>query len=128
VIKSKFQYEKIKKICEKYKLDFYTPLWQIDEKKYIKSLIDNGFEVLISGFFAYPFEKELLGKVLNYSILEKLEELNKKYGINIVGEGGEIETTVIYQPLFKKKIIIDDYEIIIGKNYGIFKIKKAHLE
>ncbi|MEM0379644.1 MAG: diphthine--ammonia ligase [Nanopusillaceae archaeon] len=128
VIKSKFQYEKIKKICEKYKLDFYAPLWQIDEKKYIKSLIDSGFEVLISGFFAYPFEKELLGKILDYSILKKLEELNEKYGINIAGEGGEIETTVIYQPLFKKRIVIDDYEIIIGKNYGIFKIKKAHLE
>ncbi|MEM1687990.1 MAG: diphthine--ammonia ligase [Nanopusillaceae archaeon] len=128
VIKSKFQYERIRKICEKFKLDFYTPLWQINEKEYIKNLIDNKFEVLISGFFAYPFKKELLGKILNYSILEELEELNNLYGINIAGEGGEIETTVLYQPLFKKKIIVDSYEIIIGENYGIFKIKKAHLE
>ncbi|MEM1684184.1 MAG: diphthine--ammonia ligase [Nanopusillaceae archaeon] len=128
VIKSKFQYERIRKICEKFKLDFYAPLWQINEKEYIKNLIDNKFEVLISGFFAYPFKKELLGKILNYSILEELEELNNLYGINIAGEGGEIETTVLYQPLFKKKIIVDSYEIIIGENYGIFKIKKAHLE
>ena len=59
--------------------------------------------------------------------LEKLMVLSETYGLSPSGEGGEIETTVIDAPLFKKKIEILDSEGEAQGNSGIFKIKKAQL-
>ncbi|TRO53705.1 TIGR00289 family protein, partial [Candidatus Bathyarchaeota archaeon] len=42
-------------------------------------------------------------------------------------EGGEIETTVLDAPLFKKKIEILDSEMEAKGNSGVFRIKKARL-
>ncbi len=128
VIKSRYQYKKFSKIFEEMNLYSFTPLWMRDEEEYLYELINMGFKVIISGFFAYPFDKSLLGKELDEKIVKYLKELNEKYKINMAGEGGEIETTVLYQPYFGKKIVIDKYKEIIGNNYGIFKIEEAHLE
>lgn len=127
-IRSTYQYERFKKVCEDLDLKFISPLWKINEKKYLYDLIKNNFDIIITGWYAYPFDKEILGKRLDENLIKKLIEYNEKYGINLVGEGGEYETTVLYQPLFKKRIVIDDYEIKIYKNYGEYLIKKAHLE
>jgi len=43
------------------------------------------------------------------------------------GEGGEIETTVLDAPLFKKKIDVLDYSIEAKGNSGVFRIKQARL-
>jgi len=58
---------------------------------------------------------------------KKLVELKEKYKINPAGEGGEMETTVLDAPFFKKKIKILDSETDYKENSGIFIIKKAGL-
>jgi len=77
--------------------------------------------------FAYGLTEELLGKVINEEIIEKLEFLKKKYGINPAGEGGELETFVRDAPLFKKKIEIAEAEKRYKNNVGVFEIKEARL-
>uniref|UniRef100_A0A1B6IXM0 Diphthine--ammonia ligase n=1 Tax=Homalodisca liturata TaxID=320908 RepID=A0A1B6IXM0_9HEMI len=48
-----------------------------------------------------------------------LVKMNEKYGLNICGEGGEYETFTLDCPLFKKSIVIDDYETVIHSNDAI---------
>ena len=60
-------------------------------------------------------------------LIERLVDLQQKYGISPSGEGGEIETTVLDAPLFKKKIEILDYSVEARGNSGVFKINKARL-
>ena len=48
---------------------------------------------------------------------------NKKYKINIAGEGGEFETLVLNCPLFRKKITIKNYEISEDDNSARVIIK-----
>ena len=37
--------------------------------------------------------------------------MNKKIGLNVAGEGGEFESLVLDMPLFKKRIVLDEFEV-----------------
>ena len=83
--------------------------------------------MIISGVFAYPLDSIWLGKEVNTELIGKLLRLEKEFGLSPSGEGGEIETTVLDAPLFKKKIEILDYEVDAKGNSGVFRIKQARL-
>ncbi len=126
-VESVYQAERFQKICNSLDVWCFNPLWQKDQEQLLKEVIENKFKIIISGVFAYPFMgKEWLGKVLDKKSLQKLLELRKKYSISPTGEGGEIETTVLDAPFFKKRIDILDYEIRENGS-GLFIIKKARL-
>lgn len=121
-VKSNYQKERIDEICKKLELKHYTPLWQKKEEEIIKKIKKLNFEVIISGIFAWPLTKEFVGKNF-FEVIDKLKEKN----INIIGEGGEIETTVLDTIFFKKKIKIVNAEIEGKDNSWIYKIKKIKL-
>jgi len=126
-IRSVYQAKRIKKICEDLNLKCLNPLWHQNEEKLLYEILKNKFKVIISGVFAYPLGKEWLGKLIDKKCIKELIKLNEKYKINPMGEGGEIETTVLDAPFFKKKIEILDYEIDFKDYSGVFVIKKAVL-
>jgi diphthine-ammonia ligase len=126
-IESVYQAARIQKICRDQDLWCFNPLWQINQADYLRLLISKGFKVMISGVFAYPIDESWVGAIIDEDRIRKLEQLQKKYGINPSGEGGELETFVLDGPLFKKRIEIvrasKDYE-----NYrGHFTIEDARL-
>lgn len=128
-VESVYQSSRIEDICQELKIKCINPLWKIDQVKLLNELIENNFEIIISGIFAYGLDKKYLGKKIDDKIISKLVELKEKYNINPAGEGGEIETTVLNCPLFRKKINIIDSEIIwdSSTSSGEFIIKKAEL-
>jgi uncharacterized protein (TIGR00290 family) len=69
----------------------------------------------------------MLGKIIDKELVNKLAALKEKYKINPAGEGGELETTVLDAPFFKKKIEIEDSEVKYENYSGVFVIKKARL-
>lgn len=126
-IRSAYQEERIKKICGELNLKSINPLWHKDQIELLNEVIKNKFEVIITGIFAYPLEKEFLGRKIDEELIKKLGKLEKKYKINPSGEGGELESTVLDAPFFNKKIEILEYEISYNNNSGVFEIKKAKL-
>jgi len=68
-----------------------------------------------------------LGKEIDEELIKKLVNLGERYGISPSGEGGEIETTVLDAPFFKKKIEVVESEIRAKGNTGVFMIKKGRL-
>lgn len=111
-IQSVYQSSRIQKICNKLGLEVFNPLWQVSEEEYLKDLIKNKFKVILTGVFAYPFDKSFLGKEIDKKFIEEMKNLNKKYGISIIGEGGELETFVLDCPLFKKPLKVKSFEDI----------------
>lgn len=109
-IQSVYQSSRIQKICNKLKLEVFNPLWQISEEDYLNDLIKNKFKVIVVGVFAYPLNQSWLGKELNNDFLIKIKEMNRKYKISVIGEGGEFETFVLNCPLFKKELKIKKYK------------------
>jgi diphthine-ammonia ligase len=126
---SDYQRTRIEKICKDLGLKCLSPLWHSDLEKMLKEEIALGFEIIIVGVAAEGFDKNWLGRKIDLDTVEKLKELNKKFGINIGAEGGEFESFVLDCPIFKKKIEISDSEIVWDNktNSGYLKIKKAIL-
>ena len=78
--------------------------------EYLNDLIKNKFNVIITGVFAYPFDGKWLGKKIDKKFVEEIKEMNKKYKISIIGEGGEFETFVMDCPLFSKELKIKSFK------------------
>jgi ABC transporter with metal-binding/Fe-S-binding domain ATP-binding protein len=121
-IKSAYQAQRVQRVCFELGLECFNPLWQIDEKEFMESLIDEGFDVRIIGVFSYPLSSEWVGKKVTVDVLRELKDFNKKYGLSIAGEGGELETFVVDGPNFKKKIEIKGTPTMDSENAGILEI------
>lgn len=126
-VESVYQAERIQRICDKLDLWCFNPLWKHDQKALLEELLEKRFKVIISGVFAYPLDEKWLGKEIDVSIISRLVDLRQRYGISPSGEGGEIETTVLDAPKFKKKIEILDSAVDYRGNSGVFRINKARL-
>jgi len=114
-VESAYQASRVQKICNDLDLDCFNPLWQKDQFELLQDIIDNDFEVIITGVFAYPLDESWLGRMINEEFLEDVKELHKMYKINPAGEGGEFETYVLFCPLFSKKLRIKK-KIVTGRN------------
>ncbi len=126
-IRSEYQASRIQKICGKLGLTCVNPLWHMDQIEELHELIKEGFEVIISGVFAYGLGKEMLGKQIDEPMIAKLKKLQDTMKINPAGEGGEIETTTLDAPFFKQKIKIIQADSDYKDNSGIYQIIKAEL-
>jgi len=126
-VESVYQASRIQRICHDLDLWSFNPLWKLNQKKLLEILIVKQFQVIISGVFAYPLDEKWLGKQLDPVVIGRLMELQAKYGISPSGEGGEIETTVLDAPLFKKRIEILESEISARGNSGVYRIKQSRL-
>jgi len=124
-INSVYQSSRIQKICKKLNLWCFNPLWQINQEDYLRELIKNKFEVIITGVFAYPFDKSYLGRKIDNNLIKELIELKNKYQINPAGEGGEFESFVLNCPLFRKRIEILKSEKEYRNHSGVYNIKRA---
>lgn len=109
-VESVYQFSRIQKICNKLKIECFNPLWQKNQIELLNELIENKFEIIITGVFAYPLDEKWLGKKIDRKFIEEIKAMNEKYKISPAGEGGEFETFVLDCPLFKKKLKINSFE------------------
>lgn len=126
-IASNYQKSRVEKICSELRLKCLMPLWNKNPIDILNEILNLKFDVVITGVYAYGFSKEWLGTKIKDVIIEALIELNKKYGVSLVGEGGEYETLVLDAPFFKRKIKIINAEKVWENQCGYFLIKKAKL-
>lgn len=126
-IESVYQSSRVQKICDELKISCFNPLWKMDQIKLLEEVVSDKFKVIISGIFAYPLNESWLGREIDDKAIKELIKLRDKYHISPSGEGGEIETTVLDAPFFKKRIEILESEIQAKDNSGVFIIKKARL-
>ena len=103
------------------------PLWNRDPKSLLSSMLEGGFEVMISGVYAMGFGPEWLGRIIDRETLHDLIDLNERYGIHLMGEGGEFETFVTDCPMFAKKVLVEKSEKVWKGDHGYLKIGEALL-
>lgn len=125
---SVYQSERIANICKELKIKCINPLWHMNPEDELKELTKNKFEFIFTSIAADGLNKSWLNKVITEKEIIKLKELNKKYGVSLIGEGGCFESLVLNCHLFKKRIKIIDYEIKMESECcGKLIIKKAEL-
>jgi len=124
---SSYQKKRIEKICDELNLKCFSPLWKKNQTEYVKELIEKKFEVLISAVAAQGLDESWLGRKLDEKALDELVELNKKFDLNVAGEGGEYESFVLNAPFFKKRLKVVSAVKHWKGNAGFLEIKKIEL-
>lgn len=126
-VSSEYQKTRIEKICKELQLTSVAPLWHEDPLRLLQEIVSQNFETIIVGVYAYGFNSEWLGRKIDQKTIDELIQLNRKYQISIVGEGGEYETLVLDAPFFKKKIRLVKVEKIWDGQSGNLFVKEATL-
>jgi diphthine-ammonia ligase len=126
-IASQYQKSRIDQICKELNLKSITPLWQQNPQRLLEELLALKMETIIVGVYAYGFTQEWLGRKIDREAVNALKELNRKYQVSLVGEGGEYETLVLGAPFFKKKIKLVETAKVWEKDSGCLQVKKAVL-
>ena len=127
-IKSNFQKNNFEKVCNDLNLHVVSPLWDIDQTKYMHQLLDDNFEFILTSVTTDGLDDTWLGRPLTRDDLYTLEKLSSKYKFNISFEGGEAETFVLNCPLFSKQIIIKSAKKTWDGYRGRFEIQEVELD
>jgi len=127
-IRSVYQKSRLDQICAEIGLESIAPLWHDYPERLMKELIANNFLVIFTGVYALGLDQRWLGRRLDQDALNELMELKRKYGISIVGEGGEYETLVLDAPFFKKRIRILKTRMAWNGESGYLLVEEARLE
>jgi diphthine-ammonia ligase len=126
-ISSRYQKERIDQVCRELNFESIAPLWQEDSMQLLTEIINLNFEVIIVGVYAYGFDQNWLGRKIDSATIKNLVELNDKYRISLVGEGGEYETLVLDAPFFRKRIQVLRTQRIWENHSGYLFVKEAKL-
>lgn len=126
-VASKYQKDRIQKICDELGLELLAPLWGKEPKQLLQEMLAEKFEIIFTAVAAEGFDKSWLGRRLDEKAIDDLIALNKKFGIHISGEGGEYETAVLACPLFKQRIRVKT-EPLWHNNSGILKVVAVTVE
>jgi diphthine-ammonia ligase len=126
-ILSVYQASRVQRLCLDLGLWCFNPLWHTGQEEYLQSLITKGFEVIVSGVFAAPFDESWLGRPIDQNSLAILKHYAGKYAITLTGEGGEYETFVLDAPFFKKRIEILESSSEYRNYRGFYRIMRARL-
>uniref|UniRef100_A0AAR2JMN2 Diphthine--ammonia ligase n=1 Tax=Pygocentrus nattereri TaxID=42514 RepID=A0AAR2JMN2_PYGNA len=112
-ILSDYQRVRVENVCTRLQLQSLAYLWQRDQAALLNEMISCGLHALLIKVAAFGLDPGThLGKPLA-EMEPCLQQLSKKYGVHICGEGGEYETFTTDCPLFKKRIVIDKMETVI---------------
>ncbi|AGB36539.1 diphthine--ammonia ligase [Natronococcus occultus] len=126
-VESEYQTSRIEAMCERLDCDLFAPLWREDPRELADAMLAAGFEIRIIRVAAYGLEESWLGRTIDADALAELEELNREYGVHVLGEGGEFETLVVDGPHMDRRIDLA-YETEWDGTRGTLRVTDARLE
>ncbi|KAF9764262.1 Diphthine--ammonia ligase [Nosema granulosis] len=106
-ILSRYQKNRVENVANRLGISSMAPLWNFDQKKLLKEMIDYGLEAVLVKVASSSLDKSYLGKPI-----ENIYSSNVLLDGNYCGEGGEYETVVLNCPLFKYKICYTDFDVV----------------
>lgn len=124
---SRYQKDRIDKVCRELNLKSIAPLWQENPMQLLKEIVNLKFDVVIVGVYAYGFDQNWLGRKIDSRTINDLVELNKRYQLSVIGEGGEYETLVLDAPFFKKRIQLVSVKRVWKNHSGYIVVEDARL-
>lgn len=127
-VASGYQRSRVEGVCEGLGLVSVCPLWGEDGEGLLRGLVGLGFEVVVSRVAALGLGEGWLGRRIDNEAIGELVGLSRRFGVSMVGEGGEYETLVLDAPFFReKRIELVEVESVWERQSGYLKVKKAQL-
>lgn len=125
---SDYQWDRMNLICGDLGLFVLVPLWRKDQDTVYDEMVSAGIEAIIVGVFAEGLDERWLGRRLDTDTKRELCRLRDRYGISIMGEGGEYESMTLDSPMHLKRLVIDGSEKRMERNAGTFDVTSVRLE
>lgn len=127
-LRSEYQRSRIGAICSDLGVECLSPVWHKDAEVHLRTVIGQGYDILVVAVSAEGLGREWLGKRLDAAAVEELKAVRDRHGINIDGEGGEFETMVLDAPHYRSRVVVDETEVVWRRDSGRIVVRKAHLE
>jgi ABC transporter with metal-binding/Fe-S-binding domain ATP-binding protein len=108
-IDSNYQMSRLRRLCDQLDLELYAPLWNHGGERLLRTMA-RSMDIAVVQVAAYGMDESWLGRRLDDTAADDLCALQRKYGVHLLGEGGEYETLVLDAPIFDKRIRLIDYE------------------
>src|SRR3989344_1017647 len=75
-LESEYQRKRVQKVCDELGLKLLAPLWHTDVEKYLRSMVDDGFEIVFTRLQAEGFDESWLGRTLDSKAIDDLLKLH----------------------------------------------------
>ena len=133
-ILSTYQRVRIENVCSRLGLTSLSYLWRLlPQKELLQRMLQDGIEAVLVKTACPPglLPRRHLNKTLRFlwdtGLLQRLHE---RYQFHVCGEGGEYESLVLDSPIHKKKLVLDDVEIVEAEEDGVgeLSILRCHAQ
>ncbi|RKP10291.1 hypothetical protein THASP1DRAFT_13057, partial [Thamnocephalis sphaerospora] len=131
-ILSNYQRIRVEHVCNRLSLTPLAYLWRQDQTELLQAMVANSVNAVLIKVAAMGLKPAHLGKSLS-QMEPTLMRLNREFGLHVCGEGGEYETFTLDCPLFVKRIVVDEYEVVSHSDdafapVAYLRFKRVHLE
>ncbi|MEO2241137.1 MAG: diphthine--ammonia ligase [Euryarchaeota archaeon] len=127
-IASRYQKERLDRVCEELGIEPVHPLWGMDPFEELELLLELDFEVVIVAVAAAGLDASWLGRRLDEAAVRDLRRLHDRYRVHPAGEGGEYETLVLDAPLYRERLVIERVVRRWEGDSGYLEIRKVRTE
>ncbi len=114
-------------VCGDLGLKVITPLWRKDQDMLMDQFLDSGIRAIVVGCYAEGLYESWLGRLIDTEAVEELRALRSRYGISIMGEGGEYESLTLDSPMHSMALGISGFEKEWKKGAGTLRVTSAEL-
>ncbi len=125
-VESAFQNDRVEGMADRLGIDTYAPLWHREPREVAAEMLASGFEITIIRVAAGGLDDSWLGRTLDADAIADLDELGDRYGVHLLGEGGEFETLVTDGPHMSRPIELE-YDTQWDGTRGSLEITDAWL-
>ncbi len=129
-ILSTYQRTRIESVCSRLGLISLGYMWRMGpQRNLLECMLKDGLDAVLvkvaspPGLMPQQHLNKTLGALFYGGIFDRLKE---KFDFHICGEGGEYETLVVDCPIFRKRLVLEEFEIIEGDDgVGVLKVMKC---
>ena len=124
---SDYQWDRMNIVCGELGLKVSTPLWRKDQDLVMDEFLRSGIRAIIVGCYAEGLDETWLGREIDADAVEELKVLREKYGISIMGEGGEYESMTLDSPMHSRSLEVVSTETEWSRGSGTLRVTSARL-
>ena len=124
---SDYQWDRINMVCGNLGLVVLAPLWRKDQDMVYDEMVSAGIEAVVAGVFAEGLDERWLGRKLDAAAKKELCALRDRYGISIMGEGGEYESMTVDSPMHLSSLEIEEADKVMERTSGTLRVTKVSL-
>ena len=125
---SDYQWDRMNRVLGDLDMIMVAPLWRKDQDMVYDEMVSAGVEAIIVGVFAEGLGEEWLGRRLDMEAKKELVKLRERYGISIMGEGGEYESMTLDSPVHLKRLVVKEAKKEMTRNSGTYDVISLSLE